>query len=188
MISWTEQEPDFELQPVEALFARLGFVSAVAVWSRIGTGLQIVIQESVRSSIEAHLLAQHIEQGGLLIGSAFGSANDDQLVVTIEDSVVADDATGTGVSLVMGSAVWENARGRCTGKRTVVGWYHSHPNLGAFFSGTDRATQRGFFSNAHSVGLVSDPIRREEKWFSGPESMEVPATSRILIVEPTYPG
>ncbi len=42
----------------------------------------------------------------------------------------------------------------------VVGWYHSHPNLGAFFSGTDRATQRAFFNRPYSVGLVVDPVRR----------------------------
>jgi hypothetical protein len=52
----------------------------------------------------------------------------------------------------------------------VVGWYHSHPNLGAFFSGTDRKTQRSFFSQRYSLGLVADPVRSEEAWFVGPDA------------------
>jgi proteasome lid subunit RPN8/RPN11 len=55
----------------------------------------------------------------------------------------------------------------------VVGWYHSHPNLGVFFSGTDRKTQRDFFNQSHSLGLVVDPIRLQEKWFIGPDSIEL---------------
>jgi len=56
------------------------------------------------------------------------------------------------------------------GHTITVGWYHSHPDLGAFFSQTDRATQRAFFNAPYSVALVIDPIRNEEAWFVGAES------------------
>ncbi|MCY1311905.1 hypothetical protein D9M70_622700 [compost metagenome] len=55
----------------------------------------------------------------------------------------------------------------------MVGWYHSHPNLGAFFSGVDRKTQKDFFNSNYNLGLVIDPIRNEEKWFISSESIEV---------------
>jgi hypothetical protein len=51
------------------------------------------------------------------------------------------------------------------------GWYHSHPNLGVAFSGTDCHMQRAFFSNPHSLRLVID-VRREEKWFIGSSSSD----------------
>lgn len=182
MISWKEQEPDFKLQPAEALFARLDFGDAVRAWRCLGHGLQILISRQVREAVEAHLRTRRIEQGGLLIGAAYGASDGEPIAVTIDDFVEAEEAIGTGASLVMGSRVWEDARRRCEGQRTVVGWYHSHPNLGAFFSGTDRQTQRAFFANAHSVGLVSDPVRIEERWFSGPESAEVyPEHRRVII-------
>jgi proteasome lid subunit RPN8/RPN11 len=72
----------------------------------------------------------------------------------------------------MNSNVWERARESAEGA-TIVGWYHSHPDLGVFFSGTDRKTQRAFFNQPHSIGLVIDPIRLQEKWFIGPDSVEL---------------
>jgi proteasome lid subunit RPN8/RPN11 len=81
----------------------------------------------------------------------------------------------------MGTEVWNRARERL-GDRIVVGWYHSHPNLGAFFSGTDRRTQRHFFNRPYSVGLVIDPVRGEEAWFVGPEATPLPGRPLEAII------
>jgi proteasome lid subunit RPN8/RPN11 len=43
----------------------------------------------------------------------------------------------------------------------IVGWYHSHPGFGAFFSGQDRFIQKNFFSSPGQVGIVVDPHRKE---------------------------
>ena len=53
--------------------------------------------------------------------------------------------------------------GRLGKRKSIVGWYHSHPNLGCFFSSVDFATQKRFqalFPDA--VGLVIDPSLPEE--------------------------
>lgn len=181
MISWTEQAPDFQVRSLDVLLSRLGFSVASSLWSRASSCMLILVDQSVRDQIECHLNTRQIEQGGLLLGSAYRASPGAPTVVTIDDAVAAADAVGTGVSLIMSSKVWEAARARSTAQRTVIGWYHSHPDLGAFFSGTDRRTQRAFFGNAHSVGLVSDPVRKEERWFSGAESIEVPASDRLLL-------
>jgi proteasome lid subunit RPN8/RPN11 len=65
--------------------------------------------------------------------------------------------------------------------RIIVGWYHSHPKLGAFFSGTDRATQRAFFNHPYSVGLVVDPWRNEDAWFLGPEAASLTRQSVLDV-------
>merc|ERR1719436_2107837 len=42
----------------------------------------------------------------------------------------------------------------------VVGWYHSHPGFGCWFSGTDINTQQSFEAlNPRAVGVVVDPIQ-----------------------------
>merc|ERR1719156_138739 len=42
----------------------------------------------------------------------------------------------------------------------VVGWYHSHPGFGCWFSGTDINTQQSFEQlNPRAVGVVIDPIQ-----------------------------
>lgn len=42
----------------------------------------------------------------------------------------------------------------------VVGWYHSHPGFGCWFSGTDINTQHNFEQlNPRAVGVVVDPIQ-----------------------------
>ncbi|XP_053992229.1 26S proteasome non-ATPase regulatory subunit 14-like [Hylaeus volcanicus] len=42
----------------------------------------------------------------------------------------------------------------------VVGWYHSHPGFGCWFSGTDVNTQQSFERlNRRAVGVVVDPIQ-----------------------------
>merc|ERR1711915_1162400 len=42
----------------------------------------------------------------------------------------------------------------------VVGWYHSHPGFGCWFSGTDVNTQQSFEQlNQRAVGVVVDPIQ-----------------------------
>lgn len=51
-------------------------------------------------------------------------------------------------------------------KLRVIGWWHSHPNLGCFLSPTDLLTQKYFFSKPYQVALVIDPIRDEFEFFS----------------------
>jgi len=42
----------------------------------------------------------------------------------------------------------------------VVGWYHSHPGFGCWFSGVDVNTQQSFEAlNSRAVGIVVDPIQ-----------------------------
>lgn len=39
----------------------------------------------------------------------------------------------------------------------MVGWYHTHPGFGVFFSEQDRFIQRHFFAGTGQLGLVADP-------------------------------
>jgi proteasome lid subunit RPN8/RPN11 len=72
----------------------------------------------------------------------------------------------------MEASVWIEARKRAP-HLTIVGWFHSHPDLGAGFSSTDRNTQRNFFRLPHQLGLVIDPFRKQIACFAGADSTDV---------------
>lgn len=169
---WNELEPDNKRLLVEDLTPRLGFIDAVRVLT-LDTSLPplVFLAPATRERVIQHARSEDVELGGLLVGAVFGRRPDDSpIAIDICEAVPSENFESTSVSLSMGSDVWQKAasyrdRGLC-----VVGWYHTHPNLGAFFSGTDRSTQRGFFREPYSLGLVVDPIREEEAWFIGPTS------------------
>ncbi len=180
MISWSEKAPDFSIQPIGRLFKRLPFNIASVVYLSRSRGPFIFFDGRAMSGVKAHLREENVELGGLLLGSVFAfDEPNGAFVVEISDFVRSDEADSTGVSLRMSTEVWNLARSRSVEGKSVVGWYHSHPNLGVFFSGTDRHTQRSFFNLPHSLGLVIDPIRREQKVFISAESLEVPECQMI---------
>ena len=48
----------------------------------------------------------------------------------------------------------------------VVGWWHSHIDLGCFLSPTDINTQETFFPESYQIAMVLDAIREEYKFFT----------------------
>jgi proteasome lid subunit RPN8/RPN11 len=181
MIQWIEQPPDLQLGPLDDLLSRLPFAASVALM--LNDDCAGLIDQAAKAGIYNHLRKRRIEMGGLMLGRVFDAAPCPAIVL-IEGFVPSDDFEGTAVSLRMETAVWEKARLTQRVGQSVVGWYHSHPNLGAFFSGTDQRTQAAFFTQHHALGLVVDWIRNEEKWFRGPTS-ELLKPSQVLSLKCT---
>jgi proteasome lid subunit RPN8/RPN11 len=119
----------------------------------------------------AHLNHQSIEQGGLLIGRAWANQQPSSRTqiarVEILEAIPSTSSDATEYSLKMDAEVWDAANRRITELADphlrIIGWFHSHPNLGAFFSATDKATQAAFFSHPYSVGWVIDPFTKDVK-------------------------
>ena len=42
----------------------------------------------------------------------------------------------------------------------IVGWYHTHPGFGVFFSHQDSFIQENFFGHPGQLGVVIDPVKR----------------------------
>lgn len=179
MIRWTEQPASLPLQPRSALAGRAPAEVADAAGRG---GVVVIVTDAVRAAVREHLGSSADERGGLLVGEVF--AEDPAVVATsvavlVSGAVPALDFASSGISLRMESGVWERARLSLRPGELVVGWYHSHPGLGAFFSATDRRTQAAFFANPYSVGWVIDSVRAEEAFFIGRESA-TPAGSYAL--------
>ena len=182
---WVEVTPRLPLQPLGALAGREPAL-AESAGHAAAPGLQIAITAHAQAAALRHLAGHPEECGGLLLGEVFADGDDParSRAVLVTQAVAAEEFASTAISLRMSSDVWERARGRLGPLELVVGWYHSHPGLGAFFSDTDRRTQRAFFAQAYSVGWVVDPLGGEAAWFVGPGSSP-PAR---VVREPPAPG
>jgi proteasome lid subunit RPN8/RPN11 len=172
VISWKESQGDARPSTFVELRNSLSIVDAITLFRAPAAPARVILADAVRESILSYLRTSGAELGGLLLGRVFQNRqrNGAEQVILICDAVTAEKFDSTGVSLRMDTHVWDKARPRLRDGMAIVGWVHSHPNLGAFFSGTDRATQRAFFNQPYSLGWVVDPIRQEEAWFVGAAS------------------
>lgn len=175
MIQWRAVQPDCMAKDLADALARLSFVDAMAITATLLKGPLVLFEPEARAAIRNHVSPRREESGGLLLGQAFVPSNLITAVqfpvVIVSKAVPAHEYHGTSVSLHMGPSVWESVRTEVG--LLVVGWFHSHPNLGAFFSGTDRKTQREFFYHEYSIGYVMDPVRDDHAYFIGEESSQV---------------
>lgn len=168
---WTEKPPELPLQPLSALRTRAPGLSACA---SSAPGLLVIVTDDVREAVLRHLRGSQDEQGGLLLGEVFTADESVGVAasraVVVSQAIPALDFASSGISLRMEAGVWDRARRALGPLELIVGWYHSHPGLGAFFSATDRRTQAAFFPHPYSVGWVIDPELDDEAFFVGQES------------------
>lgn len=177
MIRWKDDERTSGLADIASFFEPLSVADTLTVLTTAGELPAVVLPNSCRVRLLTHLVSSKSELGGLLLGRAYGVLRQGEtspLAIHICSAIPSNEFESTGVSLRMDPEIWDRVREQLVDGMLVVGWYHSHPNLGAFFSGTDRRTQSAFFNHPYSLGAVFDPIRGEEKWFLGPSSVEVP--------------
>ncbi len=144
----------------------------------------VAIEPDAIESAWQHLAPSRLERGGLLLGRALraeASAQSPVVLVHVRAAVPGLQDEGTEYSLRLHAGVWDAARAMLQPGEVVVGWFHSHPDLGAFFSATDRRTQAGFFHHPFSLGWVVDPVRGEQAWFCGPASVELQAADVLAL-------
>ncbi len=99
------------------------------------------------------------EVGGILLGQIFRS---DRGIVTVLAEAVAAARTEAGLGHVTFShETWADLYQYLESLATdadIVGWYHTHPGFGVFFSNQDRFIQENFFGGPGQVGIVLDPV------------------------------
>jgi len=153
---------------------------------------EVWYRDNVRVAFEGnvwHQMERHAgrdtrrEQLGLLLGRVIRVEPGGGLltVVTQAVAVPSSDASPTHVSVThestepIAAAIRKLPPGA-----TVVGWFHSHPGLGVFLSGTDLRTQRSCFSQEWHVAVVLDPVRGERGVFVGPHGKPARRSSRQI--------
>jgi len=188
VIEWRDVPGDVGPLPIRELYRQLPAPDALRFAVVEGPFPVILVSERMREKVLAHLRSSEHERGGLLIGTAWhGDDAGDRSIraVSLVDSVAAEVYASSAVSLRLDADVWERARAHVAEGRMVVGWYHSHPHIGAFFSAVDRRTQRGFFHHPWSVGWVIDPFAGEGAtlgcMFIGADAEEASPASILMM-------
>lgn len=177
---WEDQSEALTLPQAAVFLESLNQADAQRLLAVENDESRVIVSAGCQREMRAHLETSQDELGGLLIGRAYQSPAGVQMIV-VESCIASRVFDSTGVSLRMETEIWDRARPMLDAGALVVGWYHSHPNLGAFFSETDRTTQRSFFHHPFSVGIVIDPVRDEMRAFVGPDSLRVPDGNLIVV-------
>lgn len=151
--------------------------------------VQVFVSLSAQSRVIEFLKSSDLEQGGLLLGRIWSRPSSPGVLAEVEilHAVPSENSTSSAYHLQMTAEVWSAAQStlsRLNQSLTsseqalrIIGWFHSHPHLGAFFSKTDVDTQRAFFTQPYSLGWVVDPystaLSQHEAFFLGPECLTV---------------
>jgi proteasome lid subunit RPN8/RPN11 len=127
--------------------------------------------EGLHAYLESDLSREH---GGVLVGHPFRDPVSSHYFVDIRAAIPAINSEGSPVHLQFNAEAWDYISGLLEESfpdHVLLGWYHSHPGLGVFMSGTDQDTHRAFYYHLWNLALVVDPVLRRSGWFAGPECL-----------------
>lgn len=186
MVNW-KRTIEFHPHPLDVeWFAHARGFRLPAEWRVGGVSPLVLITESAYVALWKHARSANVEIGGMLVGHVGQDEPTGRYVVQIVGVLPAEGGASSAVSFVFTPAAWDHItaeRERRWPDLVTVGWYHTHPHLGVFYSGTDRATQRAFFNRPWNVGIVIDPFAavRQVALFAGGQSESLDVTALIPI-------
>ena len=136
-MQWKELESDIRLFSLMDLLGRLDCLSSLYAMSNLSKGIRIYALRSCEEAVLNHVRSCSKEVGGLLLGCVYQTnmhGNRGAEAITILTKSIPSIAyRNSSVSIEMDTEVWGRANEHFLKGNVVVGWYHSHPNLGAFF-------------------------------------------------------
>lgn len=126
----------------------------------------VVMSQLALAQVRDHSLSNtQVELGGVLLGRAY--QHNGQLFVEIDAAIPAATDDNGPVHFTFTADAWaqihvdRSAYPECD----VVGWFHTHPDLGVFFSADDEVVHAAAFTQPWHVGLVVDPVRQTASFF-----------------------
>ncbi len=114
-----------------------------------------------------------VELGGLLLGSVVKGM--DELSVKILATIPVSTIDHGPVHFTFTADAWAQVNRERLDQfpdLDVVGWYHTHPGLGVFFSADDVVVQKAAFVMPWHIALVVDPIRKQGCFFGWKSNRE----------------
>ena len=122
-----------------------------------------------------------VEQGGLLFGRSYRSAETGYVHGIVTHAIPAYNAQGSAAYIRFSHENWKTMMDEFDtitaleewADIQVIGWYHTHPGrLPVFMSGTDRNTQKIMFSKDWQFAIVLNPQRQTWRAFRGESAAE----------------
>ncbi|WP_162007903.1 Mov34/MPN/PAD-1 family protein [Heliorestis convoluta] len=131
--------------------------------------MTIEITEKVALEVATVLEKAELEYGGLLLGNVFFQEKKGNLgaMVKVEAFLPAKDIIEEQTSIRFTDKTWDDwvIQRRNYPSMQVVGWVHSHPGYGIFFSGQDVINQQLYFSRPWNIAWVVDPKQGLQGFF-----------------------
>ena len=158
------------VQPERRLFPLFDPLCSGRVFSKGAVG-----QNSVEIVLEDQLLDRLIkkvshekrrEVGGVFVGGYY-TYNSIEFV-TIDDFIEGQYTQSRALAVKFTHETWaaiQRDKEYLYPDKQIVGWYHTHPRSGVYFSQRDVFVHKNFFSLPWQVALVIDPNNGEYKFF-----------------------
>lgn len=130
-----------------------------------GAVVPFIYEEVLQQILRYSEAEDRDERGGFLLGGTF---QDEGQYVEVTGFIPAEQTTGSAAHLRFTHETWARlwrSVETLNDGAAVVGWQHTHPNLGVFLSEYDRFIHRHFFAAAWQVAMVVDPRRAEFAFF-----------------------
>jgi proteasome lid subunit RPN8/RPN11 len=127
----------------------------------------ILLSQLALRQIAAHSESNlECEVGGAMLGRAFRSSG--QLFVEVRAAIPAVTEDHGPVHFTFTADAWSQLhkdRVERYPDLDIVGWFHTHPDLGVFYSSDDVVVHSAAFTLPWHVGMVVDPLRKETAFF-----------------------
>jgi proteasome lid subunit RPN8/RPN11 len=147
---------------------------------------RIVITQQALRQVEQHCSSNtNVELGGLLLGHAYLHGR--EVYVEIRAALPATTEDQGPVHFTFTGDAWSRLhrdKQRTWPNLEIVGWFHTHPNLGVFFSDDDEVVHAAAFTQPWHVALVVDPVRRHASFFSWAGQLITPVQGFYEVIPP----
>lgn len=128
---------------------------------------QVIVDPDAYRDIEAHCAENPTQEVcGVLVG--FTWSEDGMQRTRVVASVRGLHAREGQMSVTFTHETWQAVHEvveRRVDDAKVIGWYHSHPDFGVFYSSQDVFVHKHFFGDVGQLGIVVDPIREQRGAF-----------------------
>ena len=180
-IVWREVESTCKpaARPLSEFLSGIQLLSSKTPEPQAQTPLLVFMPWSCMQAMEAHAGGDILnEQAGIIYGHAYAGASG-QLYIVVT-SVLPADTTNSPIHFRFHERSWEKLWIGSKDGSNLLGWYHSHPGVGVFLSGTDLRTQQLYFSAPWQIAVVLDPVSRGTAAFHGAKGERVPQENLII--------
>ncbi len=127
----------------------------------------VIISQQAIEQINRHANSNlHSELGGALLGKAY--RYEDKVFVEIMAALPAISPDHGPIHFTFDADTWthiQKDRSTHYPDLDIVGWFHTHPALGVFYSSDDVVVHSAAFTLPWHIGLVVDPEIREVGFF-----------------------
>ncbi len=145
---------------------------STAVWHGTGDGsapasLSVCLQPVAIAQLQEHAASNtSVELGGVLLGYAY--RNEQRVFVEVQAAIPVQTADHGPIHFTFTADSWSQVhkdRAIRYPALNIIGWFHTHPGLGVFYSGDDVVVHKAAFTMPWHVGLVVDPLTRQAALF-----------------------